>query len=303
MQSNYAPILQQLEPFLIAGDIREDLNLCPGGVQIPSENVFHPQHRRHAAFLAMLQLVDRLTFGPFGMEMPSWVFYDCAVMPGAVFGLGVRAHRLEEWAREAMKVPDDYEGLVPVSQFIAIPMLAGFSDPSRKAPGTWLLYTLESLNQVSPGMAPVGTLKVTCALGLRVFPIRELYAISQWRSPKLEEYVELGPLELVTAWTPAHSMPRTLSFRLQFDDIHMPGLVYAPSVHPASPPPNALLDVDSAADLQALQRDLEAGEKIYVVGKPIHHGASVRVPLYRSPGGRASGAEPLAAGGADDLTV
>lgn len=281
MLSQYAQILDQLEPFLIAGDgIAQDLDLCPAGIAIAAANIFHPQHRRHAAFLDMLQLVDRLTFGPFGMEMPSWVFYDCAVMPGAVFGLGVRAHRLEEWARAAMKVPDDYEGLVPVSQFIAIPMLAGFAGHDRPAPGTWLLYTLESLNQVSPGMAPAGTLKLTCALGLRVFPIETLYGISQWRSPKLEEYADLGPLELVTAYTPAHSLPRTLSFRLQLREVHLTSLLVSPRVHPEAPVPNALLDVDDVDALKKLQRELEAGRRVFIVGHPMTHGPHVLVPLH-----------------------
>lgn len=278
--AHYGVILEQCEPFLIAGDdIAAALNLCPIGVQIPPQNVFHPQQRKNADFLAMLQLVDRLTFGPFGMEMPPWVFYDCAVMPGAVFGLGILADRLEEWAREAMKVPDTYHGLVPVSQFIAIPMLGGFV-PEHAWPTTWLMYTLESLNQVSPGIAPAGVLKLTLALGLKVFPIETLYGTTQWRSPKLAPYADLGPLELITAYTPAHSMPRTLSFRLKLKDIHHSSLLVSPRVHPDAPPPNALLDVDDVGALKALQQKIEDGQRVLVVGHPIEHGAHVRVPLY-----------------------
>ena len=283
MLSLYGPILDQCEPFLIANPwIQQDLDLAPLGIQIPRENVLHPQERRHGPFLAMLQLVDKLTFGPFGMEMPSWVFYDCAVMPGAVFGMAMRADRLEDWAREAMNVPADYHGLVPVSQFIAIPMLAGFADGSQR-PHTWLLYTLESLNQVSPGIAPAGILKFTLALGLRVFPIQTLYGTTQWRSPKLKIYADLGPLELVTAYTPAHSLPRTLSFKLALQESHRQTLLASPRVHPSAPPPNTLLDVDDVASLQTLQRQLEAGQRAYVVGHTMEHGAHVRVPLHVTP--------------------
>jgi len=285
MLSHYRAILDQCEPFLIANSgIAVDLDLCPAGVPIPPNNIFNPQHRGHAAFLAMLQLVDQLTYGPFGMGMPSWVFYDCAVMPGAVFGLGIRADRLEEWAREAMRVPEGYEGLVPVSQFIAIPMLAGFAGvPVNAPPRSWLMYTLESLNQVSPGLAPSGVLKLTLALGLRVFPIEELYGITQWRSPRLEPYADLGPLELVTAYTPAHSMPRTLSFRLNIGELNLNALLQSPRLHPAVPPANALIDVDDADALRALQRDIEAGQRVYIAGHPVDHGPYVRVPLYRAP--------------------
>lgn len=282
MLNHYLPILEQCEPFLIAtDDIRAQLNLAPADVVIPPQNVFHPQHRKNGDFLRMLALVDRLTFGPFGMDMPSWVFYDCAVMPGAVFGLGTRPDKLEPWAREAMGVPEGYDGLVPVSQFIAIPILSGFV-PGRAVPQTWLLYTLESMNQISPGIAPYGTLHLTLYLGLQVFPIEELWGTTQWRSPKLETYTDLGPLELVTAYTPAHSMPRTLSFRLHPNQTHLQAVLASPRAHPGAPPPNALLDVDDVAALQELQREIEAGHRVLVVGHALTHGTFVRVPLYRS---------------------
>jgi hypothetical protein len=199
-----------------------------------------------------------------------------------VFGLAIRAHKLEDWAREAMNVPEGYDGLVPVSLFIAIPMLAGFGD-GRQVPNTWLLYTLESLNQVSPGIAPAGILKVTLAMGLKVFPIETLYGTTQWRSPKLKVYADLGPLELVTAYTPAHSLPRTLSFRLTLKDLQLNTLLASPRVHPGAPPPNTLLDVDDVDALKALQADIERGERVQVVGHTIEHGAHVRVPLHREP--------------------
>lgn len=280
MLSLYGPILQDCEPFLIANPwIVPDLNLKPLGVEIPPANLLHPQERRHGPFLSMLQLLDKLTFGPFGMEMPSWVFYDCAVMPGAVFGMAIRAHKLEEWAREAMGVPPEYDGLVPVSQFIAIPMLAGFAHQAQVS-HTWLLYTLESLNQVSPGIAPAGILKLTLALGLQVFPIQTLYGTTQWRSPKLKIYADLGPLELVTAYTPAHSLPRTLSFKIQLREMNRQTLLASPRVHPGAPPPNTLLDVDDVDALKSLQKQLEAGTQVQVVGHTMEHGAHVRVPLH-----------------------
>jgi hypothetical protein len=281
MLTPYHGLLDRCEPFLIAGsDIAPLLDREPLGVRIPDRNVFHPQQRKNADFLTMLRLVDQLTFGPFGMQMPSWVFYDCAVMPGAVFGLGIRADRLEDWAREAMQVPATYDGLVPVSQFIAIPMLAGFAG-GAPTPRSWLLYTLESLNLVSPGIAPAGALRATMALGLRVFPIDELHGTTQWRSPRLVPYSDLGPLELVTAYTPAHSLPRTLSFRLRMADASIEQLLAA---EPRSAPhANLVLEVDDVAALKAVQRDIEAGCRIHVAGHPVVRGSSVRVPLFRQP--------------------
>jgi len=280
MLHHYLPILDYCEPFLIAHkDVVGDLDRAPAGVAIPAGNVFDPQQRRNGEFLRMLALVDTITFGPFGMDMPSWVFYDCAVMPGAVFGLATRAGRLPGWAREALRVPADYGGLVPMSQFIAIPVIGGFADAGP--PRTWLLYTLESMNQVAPGIAPHGLLAFTAFLGLQVFPIVELQGTAQWRSPKLATWADLGPLELLTALTPAHSLPRTLTFRLAVRDVHLASVLSSPRVHPDAPPPNALLDVDDEASLVELQREIEDGHRVVVVGHPVAHGAHVRVPLHR----------------------
>lgn len=284
MLFNYSDILNTCEPFLIAHrGILGHLNRSPLGVEIPEGNLIDPQLRRYEGMLGMLRLVDRLTYGPYGMQMPDWVFYDCAVMPGAVFGLGMRVSKLERWAIEAMKVPDGYTGLVPVTQFIAIPMLEGFSGHDQPVSNTWLMYSMGGINQVSPGMAPNGVFKLTLVLGLQVFPIRRLYGTTQWRSPKLGHYADLGPIELVTAYTPAHTMPRTLSFRIDLQSSHMLSPLASPRVHPHAPPPNAVLNPDDVGELMALQRDIEAGWRVRIVGHPATYGAHTRVALHRAP--------------------
>ena len=281
MINHYLPILQACEPFLIAHHgVQADLNFAPAGLPIPADNVFHPQHMRNGTFLRLLAQLDTLTFGPFGMNMPSWVFYDCAVMPGAVFGLAVRAHRLPPWARECLHVPADYEGLVPMSQFIAIPVLSGFASGAQ-TPSTWLMYTLESMNEISPGIAPHGLLDFTLWLGLQVFPIQELQGTVQWRSPKLATFANLGPLELLTALTPAHSLRRTLTFRLHIRDVHLASVLTSPRNHPDAPPPNALIDPDDEMALRQLQLEIESGRRVWVVDHPRATGCHVRVPVYR----------------------
>ncbi|MBM4342012.1 MAG: hypothetical protein FJ100_01345 [Deltaproteobacteria bacterium] len=282
MINHYLPILRECEPFLIAHhDVRPQLNLAPGGMPIPPDNVLHPQHMANGRFLELLARLDGLTFGPFGMHMPSWVFYDCAVMPGAVFGLAMRAERVPEWARESLGVPADYLGLVPMAQFIAIPVLSGFASGAT-VPTTWLMYTLETINEISPGIAPHGLIEFTLWMGLQVFPIQELQGTVQWRSPKLATLAHLGPLELLTAWTPAHSLPRTLTFKMHLRDLHLQSVLLAPRAHPDAPPPNALIDVDDEGALRQLQRDIEAGHRIQVVGQPTSVGCHVRVPIFRA---------------------
>lgn len=283
MLHHYARILETCEPFLIATRlIAEHLSTTPLGVEIPPGNRFDPQRVEHADFLGVLRRCDALTFGPHGMHMPQWVFYDCAVMPGAVFGLGTRASRLEPWARDALGVPKGYDGLVPLSAFIAIPMLEGaLRRRDGEPPPSWLLYTLHSMNQVSPGIGPEGLLTLTLALGLRVFPIKTLYGVSQWRNPRLGVYADLGPLQLMTAYTPAHSLPRTLCFRAAIEPIGLESLLLGPRMHPLAPPPDVILDVDDVDALVRLQGELEAGVRYDLVGPPEARGAFVLAPLKR----------------------
>lgn len=277
---SYARILETCEPYLVATrHIADRLCAAPLGVEVPVGNRFDPQVVGSAAFLSVLRRCDALTFGPFGMQMPQWVFYDCAVMPGAVFGLGTRASRLEPWAREALGVEPGYEGLVPLSAFIAIPMLEGAADrEDDEPPPSWLVYTLHSMNAVSPGIGPEGLTELTFALGLRVFPIRTLYGVSQWRNPRLGVYAGLGPLELMSAYTPAHSLPRTLCFRAGVE----PGAL--DSLLAGTPKPrqaNLHLDVDDVAALRKVQTELEEGVRYELVGPPLTRGTYVLAPLFR----------------------
>ena len=88
----FHPLLEKTQPYLVATRrVLPLLNRDPNGVHIPDEFVVDPQVRGNAQFLEMLRRLDELTFAPLGMPMPEWVFYDCAVMPGAVFGLSVEA--------------------------------------------------------------------------------------------------------------------------------------------------------------------------------------------------------------------
>ncbi len=280
---HYSRILDTCEPYLIATRLIADhLSTTPLGIEIPRDNRFDPQALASAPFLSVLRRCDALTFGPYGMQMPQWVFYDCAVMPGAVFGLGARASRLEPWARAALGVEPDYHGLVPLSAFITIPMLEGAHERREgEPPSAWLLYTLHSMNSVSPGIGPEGLSTATLALGLRVFPIRTLYGVSQWRNPRLGVYADLGPLELVTAYTPAHSLPRTLCFRARIEPLTLDALLIGPRMHPRSPPPNVLLDVDDVAELRRVQTEIEQGVRYELVGAPETRGAFVLAPLHR----------------------
>ena len=79
---------------------------------IDPELHFDPMKLRSGPFLNILQHLDELTFGAIGMTMPRWVFYDCAEVPGGIFGFARPAAELDEWVLRALNVPADYDGMV-----------------------------------------------------------------------------------------------------------------------------------------------------------------------------------------------
>jgi hypothetical protein len=272
MLRRYARILDACEPYLVATRRYRDLmSLAPLGVRIPESNVFNPHDLASAELLSLVQRMDDLVNQPVGMKMDRWVFYDCAEMPGAIFGFGVQAAKAPGWLRTAMGVKDDYTGLIPLSNLIVIPMLP---------PGAFLSYSLCSVNQVCPGGAPEGLELVTLLLGLKVLGVRDFYSTTQWRAPTLQVYTQLGPLELLTAYTPAHSLPATLTFRFPVDDVRIAQALLGT---PALAVNTVLLDADDTGAMRRLQGELEEGARYDVVGRPIVSGALTLVPLARAP--------------------
>ena len=88
-------IFETLEPFLVAAPWHADhFDRAPFGVAVPDSNVVDPTRLDSAPFLDRLCTLDTLTFGPEGMPMPRWVFYDGAELPGGIFGFGRRAQDL-----------------------------------------------------------------------------------------------------------------------------------------------------------------------------------------------------------------
>lgn len=266
---HYRRIFETCEPYLVArAPVARGLDKRPLDVPIPPANIIDPQRLGHETFISLLQHVNDLTHGPLGLPMPDWVFYDCAVMPGAVFGFARRARSLEPWFRRALRVPDGYDGLVPVSIFICIPTV------SRDAA---LVYTLCSANQVAVGIAPEGLWRLTLALGITAFSLHHMMAVMQWRSEQLGLFAGLGPLELVTAWTPAHDNPASATFRVATPQSAVERLLRGDIT--GAEGIDAYVDADDFQDLQAVQRRIEAGERIAVVGPAEIRGAATRVPL------------------------
>ena len=264
----YRRILERCEPYVVATRaLQAQLNLEPLGLAIRPEHRFDPMRVSSAAFLDRVQTLDALTYGPVGMAMPRWALYDCAEMAGALVGLGTRAAHLPARLRSTFAVPDDYDGLVALSMYIAVPLLG-----DRR----WLSHSICSINEVAPSAAPPGMTVLTMALGLVTVGARDFVGATQWSSPKLVAYSKFAPLTLLTAWSPAHDDPQTLAFQFEVseDRIHR-----ALDPDRSAPPPPRLLDVGDDAALRAAQVRIEAGERMAVVGPPIERGSVRYVPI------------------------
>jgi hypothetical protein len=86
-------------------------------------------------------------------------------------------------------------------------------------------------------------------------------------------------LELLTAWTPAHSDPRTLTYKLEVTPALLArALLSRPDSDPGGPDIR-WVDCDDAQGLIALHREIESGRRLLVAGPPKIDGSYVRVPI------------------------
>lgn len=268
-------MLSRLEPFVVAlPSHAARLELRPFGLDIPAEHVIDPTRMASKVFLHRLQTLDQLTFGPEGMPMPRWVFYDCAELPGAIFGFAMPARTLPADARRQLGGgdPDD---LVPLSMYIAIPM---------RPPAVWFGHNLASLNPVFPDLDLTGLASITKAVGLAVFRCGTQFGATQWDSEALHIHTRFGPLDLITAWTPAHSEASTLTYRFDVTEERLRHALGDPAVTLAYPEPDLEVDQGDEELMQRLQAEIERGARYVVAGRPRRVSGRQRVPLSKSSG-------------------
>jgi hypothetical protein len=266
-------LLEDNEPFLVAIEPHlERLDRAPFGLEVRGDACIDPLSSKAETFLTLLQTMDALTFGPEGMPMPRWVFLGGAELPGAIFGFARRAASLPDEVRAGLKVPADYEGLVPLSMYIAIPV---------NPPDVWFGHNLASLNPVFRGLGLKGLASVTKALALKAFRCRVQIGATQWDSDALHIHSRFGPLDLVTAWTPQHSEAWTLTYRFEVTDDKLRYALGDPDARIDFPDEDFAVRRADTDEQQALQRRIEAGERFAVCGRPRGSGMEMLVPLAR----------------------
>jgi len=250
-------IFEILDLFIIATpDQLAVADLAP--FDVPIRWTIDPMRTSNATFFDILQRLDGLTFGPTGMPMDKWVFYDCAELPGLIVGFAIEGQCMSPEERSLLSVPDGYDGPVPLSMYIAIPM--------REA-GAWFGHNLASLGRLlaSRNLSHLGTL--TKVMALKAMRATRNVGVTQWPSPALHIHTRFGPLDLVTAWTPVHSFPASLTYSFPVDDRVLREAAGDPTARVPRPEPTRWLPTDDTS-LIALQRDLEAGARWKLLGPP-----------------------------------
>ena len=89
-------------------------------------------------------------------------------------------------------------------------------------------------------------------------------------------YASMGPLELVTAWTPAHDVPETVTFDIRTDAEARSRLLssdFTPTLA------HRYMNADSASAMQELQHDIEAGYRWAISGPAEIRGSETQIPL------------------------
>jgi hypothetical protein len=265
-------LLADLELYVVATEEnRAQFDSAPFGLEIAPDGRINPLRQDAALFLHLLASLDAATLSRQGVAMPRSAFYDAAELPGGIVGFAGRAASLPAPLRRLLQVPLGYTGLVPLSLYLALPMLQ---------PGTWLGYSLITLRDRFLGDPYWGLGRLTKAIALKMFRARAQIGVSQWNSRTLRLHALMGPLMLLTAWTPAHAWAASLTYRAEINDAGLKRLAGDRSGSVSYPASELRVDSDDHPALHRLQARIEAGERLCVAGLPELLGpGQQRVPI------------------------
>jgi hypothetical protein len=220
----------------------------------------NPLEMDQVGFADRILDLEAKAFGPSGMAMPRWVFYDCAIVPGFVAGFAYRTKALPEALLSVLTV-DGGDEWTPLSLFIIIPTM------SRQ--GEWVAHNLCSVNSLLAKQDQFyGIGFLSKAFGLWYANVKTCVGMTQWTSPSVRLHAHYGDFEVLTAFTPVHSYSRTLTYRVNVDVKAWPAFFtkqMREGFH--SNYISAGFEVDPVREdsLIAFQRRLEKGEGPYFI--------------------------------------
>ncbi|OFZ13422.1 MAG: hypothetical protein A2Z20_08475 [Bdellovibrionales bacterium RBG_16_40_8] len=164
----------------------------------------NPLRMDEVAFGDQILNLETKAFQKASLQMPRWVFYDCAIIPGFVCGFAQKTKTLSESFCRDVGVNTDLEW-TPLSLFIIIPTIRQ---------GEWVAHNLCSANSlVSDKDKKYALGFLSKAFGLWYANVEVLCGITQWQSPAIRLHSHYGPFEILTAYTPIHTIARTLTYR------------------------------------------------------------------------------------------
>jgi hypothetical protein len=211
LQPRFRRIIDTCEPFLISYPANwPKLDLEPFGVTVTEEHRYTATSLRSRHVVDGLHQLDAVTFGDQEMLMPRWVMFDCGEFPGIVFGFGRRAGDLPLYIREAYRVVEDDDTFVPLSMWVAIRCAED---------DAWFGHNLSSANLILRGGDRLSGLAVlTKILAVKLTRGLKQYGATQWTSKSIDLHLRLGDMQVLSAYTPAHTHPETLSYRIDVTD-------------------------------------------------------------------------------------
>jgi hypothetical protein len=209
MDPKFQQILSIAQPFIVSyPENLKAFNLSPWGHTIPLSQQFSCLHLKNEPFFDLLHTLDDLAFGPIGMPMDKWIFFDCAQMPGGIFGYSTHAKNLPEKLLKKFDLTPNYPHPVPISMFMAIPMVSA---------GHWFAHNICTANNFLKPIWP-GLGLFTKVMALKVFNIETLCGATQWDSRAMNIHLQISSLELLSAYTPAHTIKKTLTYKTKIND-------------------------------------------------------------------------------------
>lgn len=177
------------------------------GLEVLKRN---PLSMKEEGFARIILEIEGRAFQQSGMPMPGWVFFDCGLIPGVVAGFAYRTSKLPLFLKQILGETLLTTEWTPLSLFIAIPCA------NKKE---WVAHNLSSINSLIAEKENrfYGLGFLSKAFGLWYSNIEQLCGMTQWESPALKLHSNYGDFELITAYTPVHSHPRTLTYRCQLN--------------------------------------------------------------------------------------
>lgn len=253
LDERYRTVLDTCDAFIISNPANwSALDLSPFGVPVANEHRFDATRLSSRDVVDGLHHLDAITFGDQDMLMPRWVLFDCGEFPGIVFGFGRRSKDLPEAARKAYHVQDRDDAFVPLSMWVAV---------RCAEEGAWFGHNLSSANQILKGDdALPGLATLTKVVAVKLTRATKQYGATQWSSSSIGLHLRLGAMELLSAYTPAHTHPETFAYLIEVDDEQLVSSLRK-DWKASAVAGDRTLAADDASGIRQLHAELEEGAR------------------------------------------